>query len=267
MEKRNIQSEHGTVYYWIARCQKEKASCMVFTHGLTADHTSFDRQMQYFSRDYHVLAWDVPLHGESRPYRDFSYKNAAGELKTILDAEQIDKVILVGHSMGGYVCQEFAILYPDYVNAFVAVDTSPFGHEYYTAFERYIVARAGKMASFYPYHSLIKGIAKRSSKTPYAYENLFAAVSKLSKKEICTVMDLAYGDFLTRKETVSFHFPVLLLLGESDRTGYVPKYTKAWAQKTGYPLRIISNAAHCPNLDNEPEFNQTVRDFLLSLPQ
>jgi pimeloyl-ACP methyl ester carboxylesterase len=60
-----------------------------------------------------------------------------------LQAEEIDKAILVGQSMGGYACQQFVIQYPEKVEAFIAVDTNPFGHYYYSKWESYILTKSG----------------------------------------------------------------------------------------------------------------------------
>lgn len=53
--------------------------------------------------------------GKSRPYKDFSYYNAAEERKDILDVEDIKYVVLVGQSAGGFVAQSFYKNYPDMV--------------------------------------------------------------------------------------------------------------------------------------------------------
>lgn len=265
LKKKTITSEQGTVCYWVDGWENKQHGCILFIHGMTADHTMFDKQMEYFSENYAVICLDVPLHGESRPYKTFSYSNIISEIKTLLDQEELSHVILVGQSMGGFICQEFAIQYPKMVSAFIGVDTCPVGHVYYTKWERYILTKVGTISSWYPYSFLIKEIAKKSTKTNYAYENLYTAVSQLNKKEICTIMNLAYTDFLKRKEAVKFTFPVLLILGDSDKTGYVTKYTKNWSRNDGYPLQIIRNAAHNSNVDNYKEFNHVVDHFIHSL--
>lgn len=265
MEKKSINSEYGTTYYWLGGNQSKDSRCIVFTHGMTADHTMFDKQVECFTKEYKIIVWDVPLHGESRPYEDFSYYNVAQELNCILNTEKINKIILVGQSMGGYVCQEFAIQYPDKVIAFVAVDTNPFGHYYYSKWERCILRKIASMSSWFPYNMLIKSIAKGATKTEYAYQNLYNSISKLSKKEIIFIMNMAYGAFLNRKETAKFEFPVLLIVGDSDNTGYVKKYNQKWSAKEGYPLKIINNAAHNSNVDNYEEFNYVVAKFLSKL--
>lgn len=265
MEKKNIRSEHGEVYYWIGENQRENANCIVFTHGMTADHTMFDKQVDYFREEYRIITWDLPLHGESRPYNDFSYYNVANELKNILDQEKIEKVVLIGQSMGGYVCQEFGIHYPEKVIAFIAVDTNPFGHYYYSKWERYLLKKVSTISSWFPYRILVKTISKGASKTKYGYENMYKAISKLEKNEIIHIMNIAYGRFLERKEHIRFDFPVLLLVGESDNTGYVKRYNKIWSKKDGYDLKFIANAAHNSNVDNYKEFNKTTKEFLNGL--
>lgn len=265
MEKKKIKSQHGTIYYWIDGNHSKDSRCIVFTHGMTADHTMFDKQVEYFRKEYKIITWDVPLHGESRPYEGFSYYNVAQELNGILKIERIDKVILVGQSMGGYVCQEFAIQYPEKVKAFIAVDTNPFGHYYYSKWERYILTKVGNISSWFPYNVLIKSIAKGATKTEYGYKNLYNSISKLSKREIIFLMDMTYGGFLERDKTAEFDFPVLLTVGDSDNTGYVKRYNQMWSKHMGYPLKIITNAAHNLNVDNYDEFNDTVLEFLSKL--
>lgn len=76
---------------------------------------------------------------------------------------------------------------------------------------------------------------------------------------------MAYDGFLERKEIVEFDFPVLLIVGDSDNTGYVKKYNKMWSKQMGYPLREITIAAHNSNVDNYDEFNAILAEFLSEL--
>lgn len=265
MNQFTVQSVRGITHYWVNENAGKDDPCIVFTHGMTADHTMFDKQIEFFKDNYKVITWDVPMHGKSRPYKKFTYHNASQELKSILEAEDVKHAVLVGQSMGGYICQEFAVQFPEIVTAFVAVDSTPFGHFYYSKWERFILSKAANMASWWPYKLLIKSMAKNATRTKYAYENLYQSVSNLSKKEIIQIMSLVFNEFLKQKDTVKFEFPVLLIIGDSDKTGYVKKYNKSWEQHTGYPLIVISNAAHNSNVDNYQEFNRVVNTFLKGL--
>lgn len=131
MQHKTILSQDGTVHYWIAR-NDNVSDCIVFTHGVTADHTMFEKQIPYFSDNYTIILWDVPMHGLSKPYQKFTYQDTAEILHSILQKENIEKSFLVGMSMGDYPSQHFAVMYPDMVKGFVALDTTPLGLKYYS---------------------------------------------------------------------------------------------------------------------------------------
>ena len=53
----------------------------------------------------------------------------------ILCAEGLDKPVIVGQSMGGYVGQAYAELYPEKLKGFVAIDSAPLQRSYITGAE------------------------------------------------------------------------------------------------------------------------------------
>ncbi|MGL5675940.1 MAG: alpha/beta fold hydrolase [Cellulosilyticaceae bacterium] len=265
MEHKYIESQYGTTHYWINQNVMENRRTIVFTHGVTADHQMFEKQVEYFSEVYRVIVWDVPLHGLSRPYKDFSYTNAANELHSILAVEGIEKVVLVGMSMGGYPSQEFARLYPEKVEGFVALDTTPFGMKYYSKTDLWWLRQVAPMARCFTDGMLRKSMAKSVSKTKYSYDMMMQMLEPLNKTEIIAQMEAAYSVFSKENKDVDFAFPVLILLGEYDTTGKVKQYCKMWAKETGYPLHIIKDAAHFTNGDNPIQVNKEIEEFVLQL--
>lgn len=261
MEHKQVQSERGKTHYWIASHEDQNRKTIVFTHGLTADHSMFEKQVEYFKGDYTVIVWDVPLHGLSRPYSEFSYRNTAYELEQILVAEGIEKVVLVGMSMGGYPCQEFMALYPEKVEGFVALDTTPFGLDYYSKFDLWCLKQAAPMAKWFTHQSMAKSVAK----TPYAYELMMKMLAPLTKTEITEQMDAAYGVFARENRDIEISCPVLILLGEYDKTGKVAQYCKSWAEREGYPLHIVKGASHFSNGDNPEQVNEEIKSFIKGL--
>ena len=77
MKHMTINGIGGKVHYWISRPNNNSKGALVFTHGLTANHTMYEKQVEYFKNDYVVITWDVPLHGLSIPYKEFSYEITA----------------------------------------------------------------------------------------------------------------------------------------------------------------------------------------------
>lgn len=99
MQHKTTLAQGGTVHYWIAR-NDNVSDCIVFTHGVTADHTMFEKQIPYFSGNYTIILWDVPMHGLSKPYQKFTYQDTAEILHSILQKENIQKNIFSGYVYG-----------------------------------------------------------------------------------------------------------------------------------------------------------------------
>lgn len=265
MIEKFIRSRSGNVYYWVSYCNNENAKTIVFLHGLTADHTLFEKQVEYFRGEYHILCWDAPAHGKSRPYCDFTYEKSAEELKKILDTEKITQAILVGQSMGGFVIQTFLKNYSEYAMGFIGIDTTPFGECYYSRSDKWWLEQIEWMSHCYPHKALVKAIAKSCTYTKYAYENMMEALRPYAKRELCHLMGIGYSEFLNENCDLHIECPVLILMGEYDRTGKVKQYCRMWKEKTGYPLHIIKNAAHNSNLDNYKQVNAEIVSFIGSL--
>ncbi len=264
MVHKSIESERGTVHYWISHSNKDSKS-IVFSHGLTANHRMFEKQVAFFKQNFNIIAWDVPLHGLSCPYKDFSYENCAQALRSILDAESISKVVLVGMSMGGYPSQMFAEMYPQRTDGFVALDTTPFGLGYYSKSDIWWLKRAASMAKWFPDKTLRKSMAKSVSRTKYSYNMMMSMLEPLTKAEIIEQMDIAYAGFIKENRNVSFPCPAAILLGAYDKTGKVREYCRKWASNMEYPLVMIENAAHFSNGDNPEQVNAEILNFIQQL--
>ena len=265
MEERYVESTRGKTVYWIGRNANPKAECIIFLHGLTADHTLFDKQILYFSSSCTVIVWDAPAHGKSRPYKDFTYVNGAEELKKILDTEEIQSAVMVGQSMGGYHIQAFLLKYPERVKAFIGIDTCPFGLGYYSKSDMWWLRQVEWMLRCYPHKMLVNSIAKSVSKTDYACENMRKAIDPYSKDELCRLMGLGYSSFTKENQDMKINCPVLLLVGEYDKTGKVKQYCEAWHKREDYPLHIVKGAAHNANADNFADVNKEMERFICRL--
>lgn len=265
MIMRNIQSPRGMVYYWTNEMFPLQKFAIVFCHGLTADHTLFDKQVAYLSAKYKLITWDCPLHGKSRPYEDFSFANVNEELLTLLKQENIEKIVLVGQSAGGYIAQSFIHEYKDKVIGFVGIGTTPFGKSYYKKSELFWIKHYSTIAKLYPFSYYCKAGAKAITLTDEARASMYKTLTNLGKKDMLKATNAVYSEFLKVEDEVQFNCPVLITYGEYDHTGYVQKYSNSWAEKTGHPLKIISNASHNANYDNYEEFNGLLISFVQSI--
>ena len=259
MNHKTIREKRGTVHYWV---KGDGDACIVFTHGATMDHGLFQYQMEYFSGGYKAICWDVPLHGRSRPYEGFSLQNAARELVHILDAEHISQAHLVGQSMGGYIVQIVALDYPDRVLTLTAVDSSPIQPSYYSAIDNWLLSITPTLLHFYPYNLLINTIAKQIAVQETAQSYALETLQGLTKAEIAKIMGEVYQGLQSYELDFVLPHPLLIVYGDSDRTGKVQSYCDQWAEREERTLKIISNAGHNSNMDNPDEFNRILDEFL-----
>lgn len=258
MEHKILHTTRGHVHYWTGG---SGSACVVFTHGATMDHGLFDYQTDQFAKHYRVITWDVPAHGLSRPYENFSLHNAAEDLFEIIQTEGENKVHLVGQSMGGYISQVLAVSHPMAVASFTAVGSSPIQLSYYSKLDRWLLSKTPEILNFYPYNSLIKFTADQITCTTNSRDYAFRTLSTLTKAEISNIMTSVYRG-LIEYDQQKLKIPMLITYGELDRTGKVKQYCDRWAINEGLDLRVISKAAHNANMDNPEEFNAILMNFL-----
>ena len=98
-----------------------------FLHGGSAHAHWFDQVTPAFADRYHLIALDQRGHGESQWAEPPAYgtENFASDLIGFFDSLSLERVALVGHSMGGHNSMSFAAWHPDRVSALVIVDSRP----------------------------------------------------------------------------------------------------------------------------------------------
>lgn len=262
MREEQLKTTHGTIYYWVSENWDSGQQTLLFLHGLTADHTMFAKQFAVFRDRYNLITWDAPAHGKSRPYADFSYPEAVEALRTILLRLGVGSAVFIGQSFGGFLAQSFLLRYPTMVQAFIGIDTTPYGEGYYAKLDKWCLRRIEGMAKLFPCALLKRSIAKQNSVTEEGYRNMRSMLERYGKAELCHLMGIGYAGFLQENRELSISCPVLLLLGERDRTGKVRQYNLEWAKRTSFPLIVIRNAAHNSNVDNPGEVNRAIAQFL-----
>lgn len=262
MKEQILHTNKGNVFYWQSEIWDAGKDTLFFLHGLTADHSMFEGQISAFAADFNILTWDTPAHGKSRPFATFDFGDTSEYIKSILDTNSVDQVILVGQSLGGFLAQSFIKRYPDRIKGFISIDSTPYGSVYYSGFDIWILKQVEWMAHLYPLRWMKEAMARQVSVTRKAYNNMMQMLSPYGKNELCHLMGLGYAGFLDDNCELKIPCPVLLILGEKDRTGKVAQYNKAWARQTGYPLKIIKGAAHNVNVDKPEEVNARIYGFL-----
>jgi N-formylmaleamate deformylase len=100
---------------------------LVLAHGITDDGLCWTPVADVLSPDYDVIMVDARGHGKSEaPADGYTLRSLGTELAGVIQALQLDKPILVGHSMGAITSLVLAGLFPDLPRAILLEDPPPF---------------------------------------------------------------------------------------------------------------------------------------------
>ncbi|MFF4020031.1 alpha/beta hydrolase [Streptomyces sp. NPDC001843] len=94
---------------------------LVFVHGWTADRHRWDHQIAHFAGKRRVVRLDLRGHGQSTGAGVPTIEELAGDVLALLDHLEIERCVLVGHSMGGMISQTIALSHPERVERLVLV--------------------------------------------------------------------------------------------------------------------------------------------------
>lgn len=242
-------------------------TAIVFIHGGMADRGFFDRAFDALSTRYRVIALDLAGHGESGTNRKvWDIPAFATDVKAVIEAENLKRVVLFGNSLGGPVAIEAALLLPGRVLGVVGIDTfqdlaNPRTPEYRRAVEKEFreaadAVRANYLAALKPmirslFHPdadpwLIALAEQRMVRTP-------------AEVTVAMLMEAATYDSApaARKLTV----PLRAMNGDIYPTdiGAIRKVTP------DFDAVIMKHMGHFPMLERPDEFNRIVLGMMETL--
>ena len=239
---------------------------IIFIHGFPFNKSMWDKQMEALKHDYRVIAYDVRGHGYSDTgTEDFSIELFATDLLNLMDTLKIDKAMLCGLSMGGYIALNAFENYPDRFDALILSDT--------TCLADTSEAKEKRIKTIENIRK--NGVEKFADES---IKNLFARESfSTKKKEIAAVREMiVHTDeeslcktlraFYERKETCSklsdIYVPVLIMVGEEDKITPLAAAQLMQEKIKDSLLSIIEHAGHLINIENPLEFNNQLEEFV-----
>lgn len=268
MIEKVYSTSNGNIHYWISDCFHSESATLVFLPGLTADHRLFEKQISYFEGKQNVLVWDAPGHNKSWPFvLDFTLMDKARWLDEILVQEGILNPIIIGQSMGGYVGQAYAELYPQKLKGFISIDSAPLQRKYVTAAEIWLLKKMEPVYRYYPWKSLLKSGTNGVATTEYG-RSLMRDIMLTYQGQQARYAKLSGHGFLMLAEAMEANLPyqlncpALLICGTKDMAGSCIRYSKAWTRETGIPLEWIPNAGHNSNTDAPELVNSLIEKFI-----
>lgn len=259
-EEGKVKSKDGVDITYSVKGESDIA--LVFVHGWSCDKSYWKNQVNEFTKDFKVVTVDLAGHGSSGIGRENYSINLFGEdVASVINFLELDKVILIGHSMGGAVIFETYEITPLSIIALIGIDTyqnisEKFPEEQINQFlqpfkDNFVEAAKGFVKSMFPAGTdslLIKTIADDMSQAPQnvavsAIENLF----HYENPELLT----------------NIKVPVISINGDLFPTNYEANKKLL----PTYELKIINNCGHFPMFEKTEEFNKILKETIVEITE
>jgi pimeloyl-ACP methyl ester carboxylesterase len=243
---------------------------VMLVHGFTEDQKIWNLLLAGIEDKYSWILPDLPGSGQS-PYNasitqigDFS-----DALKAILDQENILEIVLVGHSMGGYISLAFAEKYPEYIKALGLFHSSSYidtDEKKETRDKNIRFIQKNGAALFV--EQAIPGLFSDGFKKEHPEEisKLVDRYTNFTTDSLVQYLDAMKGRTATTGVLKEISKPVLFIMGEEDKA--VP--LKDVLEQCHLPrisyIHILTHTAHMGMIENTSLCNSIVDRFLEEIP-
>jgi len=223
---------------------------LVFVHGWSCDKSYWKNQVDLFSKNYKVITVDLAGHGQSGLEREDYKVEFFGEyVAAVVDYLKLNKVVLIGHSMGGAVILEAAKKLPGKVIGLIGVDTYQSFKDDWTSEqkegflkpikENFVSATQGFVRSMFPQNAdtvLVNKVAEDMSSAP-------------PDVAISAMRNLFYYDPIPTLEKIDL--PVVSI--NCDMYPVSIEENKKYVKD--YEVKFMKGVGHFLMMENRDEFN------------
>lgn len=239
---------------------------IVLIHGFPFDKSMWEPQLNYFKLNFRVISYDIRGYGKTTSdERDPDMNLFADDLIAFLDALHIDKAIVCGLSMGGYILLNALNRYPEKIFAVILSDTQCIGDSAETKEKRTKSIASIKERGLTEFASaFVKNVFFKDS-----YEENLKIIDKIKSVILSTSSQTVTGTLkaLAERKDMCFSLreilvPALILVGEEDTITPLTESQRMKDNIPGSKLFIIPKAGHMSNLDQPELFNEYLNNFL-----
>jgi len=227
---------------------------VLLSHGYSATSKMWDGQVEALKGNYRVITWDMRGHGQSdSPDESKAYSEAAtcDDMAGILRHLGIQKAVIGGLSLGGYMSLAFNVAHPEMTAALMLFDCGP-GYKNPVGREGWNKTAVSRAEAFEKdgLESLGRGAEVRIAQHRSAQGLANAARGMLAQFDSRIIESLP-----------EIEVPTLVLVGDQDApflngTDYMA------AKIPNSKKVVIENAGHASNIDQPAAFNAAVKGFL-----
>lgn len=242
---------------------KESGETVLFLHGLGSSSQDWEKQVDAFTSEYRVMTIDMRGHGQSdKPHEPYSMSVFASDVKELLSRQGIEKVHLVGLSMGGMIGFQLAVDSQELIQSMTIINSGP-GVVIKTFKDRFSVWLRFLIVRFMGMKKMGETIAPRLFVEPEqeALRQLFVQHwAQNDPKAYMNAMRAIVGwDVEDRIHTINC--PTLIIASDQDYTPVSAKesYMKKMPSAT---LHIVENAHHAVPVEHPDVINEVLMSFI-----
>jgi pimeloyl-ACP methyl ester carboxylesterase len=250
----------------LAYTDQGQGTPIVFVHGFPFSRVMWDPQVKALSGQFRVITLDLRGHGESdAPLWLYTMDQFADDIKGLLDHLSIQKAVLAGFSMGGYVVFAFYRKYADRVKGLVLADTRPQPDSAEGRVGRFKMAQTAQKDGA----GAIADVMLPKLLSPASVQGRSELVQTVRTMMTTTKVPGIAGDLMAMAERPDsvptlkqIACPTLVIVGELDGLT-TPVDARHMADGIrGARLETIPGAAHLSNMEQPEEFNRAVTSFV-----
>ena len=233
---------------------------LLFLHGVGGGHHAWEQQLPYFAGlGYPSHAWDQPGYGHSPTVEPYDLEQICAALKRLIESLGGDPVVLIGHSMGGYIAQEAYVRHSGLIKALALCFTSPAFASGDSEFTRqFIAARIGPLDQGESMAEIAARLIPTMGSNSKLAEQIMAGVPPDTYRKAVRLLTT----FDRRKELSGIAVPTLLISGENDQIA-PPAVMEKMAQKIpGAEYVLLEGCGHLGPMDQPEAFNAALSSFL-----
>jgi len=261
-----IKIRGNTIYY--NELNQNKTEVILLVHGHPFNHTMWKYQYDTLN-NFRLILPDLKGYGKSDYQFDKIYiEEQALDLALLLDDLAIEKVHLIGLSMGGQIIVEFQRLFPSRVKSLVICASTPNAETNESYTNRLKLAETISKTGMLEYTKIdIHKYINVTQITPESetYQHLFKMMSE-------TNVEGAIASHKGRAERrdnfnhlKNIKLPTLVIAGEKDYFFKVNDVEKVANEIEGAAFGIIENSGHLPNMERPEAFNKIIQSFYRKL--
>ena len=248
-------------YYFF---NKKKSIPVVFIHGVGLDHQMWDQQVDYLS-EFSILTYDLLGHGKTPFHKDkLNLKDFSNQLLELLDHLKIEKINLVGFSLGSLIALNFSSRFQNKVEKLILIGTTykRSDQERSLVLDRYNQAKLNKPISRQALKRWFSD--KYLDENPETYDFFMNILNKVpdDHKNFLKAYELFanhYDDF----EAIKKIDRKTLVMTGSDDVGSTPAMSKELVKDLVNSTFIeIKNGKHLCSIECKDDVNMNIKKFI-----